>query len=344
MSKHIAVVTTGGTIGSVLQSESVSVEQSGKLIEQEIKKAKDRLGYDISVINALNKNSEDFTPSDWLSILAAINSANESDADGIVVTHGTDTLVYTVAAALSFNNLWKKKICFTGSYYSPDNPSTDATLNLLSALEFVVSHENNNGIYVAFRDDENNREARILYGECIKPMSFDDLCFESAYGDYVSKFSPDNGLIDEGTRALESVPNLGVSKLPNINAIEMAQDNIAIVMLYPGIDKKTLCSFAKGKKILIIHLYHSGTGASSEKQSQLMQFISESSPETKVMMGTFPRRNIDVPYESTVNMKSSGAHIYANLQPHFLYAFALLGIACGLAVEEIISKLHSWEI
>jgi glutamyl-tRNA(Gln) amidotransferase subunit D len=59
-------------------------------------------------------------------------------ADGIIVTHGTDTMHYT-AAALSFmlNNLGAPVI-LVGAQRSSDRGSSDAGLNLLSAAHFIA--------------------------------------------------------------------------------------------------------------------------------------------------------------------------------------------------------------
>lgn len=344
MNKKIIVITTGGTIGSILQSDTISVDVTEQRISHEIAQAKKRLGYSVEVMSPMNKNSEAITPSDWIEVLNCLVEANEGDADGIVVTHGTDTMAYSVAAAISYNHLWKKKICFTGSYYSPDHPSSDTSLSLLSSLEFAASNHPANGIYVVFRSNRYNSEARIMHGADVKPMIFDDLYFEAAYNNIVSTFSPKTGLSEEISLTSFKSPTLGVDEITSKEGIIKAQSDIACISLYPGIDNNILNSVALGRKIIVISMYHSGTGPSGNEYSDLIEFIKSASPQTNILMATFPRKHIDVPYDSTKDIKKSGAYVYADLQPHFIYVFSLLALSAGLSPSEIISRLSSWEI
>jgi len=51
---------------------------------------------------------------DWKDLTYCLLRASKSNADGIVVLHGTDTIEYTISAVCAFNSSWNKKICFTG--------------------------------------------------------------------------------------------------------------------------------------------------------------------------------------------------------------------------------------
>lgn len=342
--KKIIVITTGGTIGSILQSDSISVDTTEIRISQEIERAKMRLGYTIKVMSPINKNSESFSPTDWKKILNCLDEANQSDADGVVVTHGTDTMAYSVAAAICYSNIWSKKICFTGAYYPPDDPSSDTSLILLSALEFAASHHPANGIYVSFRSNQFNSEARIIHGEDLKPMNYDDQYIESAYGEIVSTFSPNKGISKNISHNTSSSPNLGSSKIPSELAISEAIEKIACISIYPGINKKVLEDICSNRKVLIVHMYHSGTAPADPSYMELVNFIKQKNEKTIILMGTFPRKHIKLPYNSTKEIRKAGAHIYADLQPYFLYVFSLLSLSVGLPNKEIIKKLSYWEI
>jgi glutamyl-tRNA(Gln) amidotransferase subunit D len=83
----------------------------------------------------MNKYSEHLTPRDWEKIAEeAYNNIIREDVSGVVILHGTDTLGYT-SAALSFalRNL-SKPVILVGSQRSSDRPSSDAALNLISAI------------------------------------------------------------------------------------------------------------------------------------------------------------------------------------------------------------------
>lgn len=344
MKKKIIVITTGGTIGSILHSDSISVDVTEKRILDEIERAKKRLGYSIEVISPLNKNSEAFNPIDWKKILDCLDEANQSDADGIVVTHGTDTMAYSVAAAISYNDKWHKKICFTGSYYSPDHPSSDTSLSLLSSLEFAASNYPANGIYVAFRSNRYNSEAKIVHGAALKPMVFDDEYFEAAYDDVVSTFSLKKGVSEEIPLNSFKSPCLGVPEIPSKEQINIARNCIACISLYPGIDKSLLENLCSGRRILVIQMYHSGTGPAGSDYMELVDFIKSKNENTMVLMGTFPKKYIDLPYDSTREIIEAGAHVYADLQQHFIYVFSLLALSVGLSNSDILQKLSRWDV
>lgn len=343
MNKKITVITTGGTIGSILQSTTVSIDESSRQVIVEIEKAKKKLGYSVDVISAFNKNSESVSPFDWITLLKVIEEVNDSDSDGIVVTHGTDTLAYTLAAVLAFKNKWKKKICFTGSYYSPDHPFSDTSLSLMAALEFAVSSYPAEGIYVAFRSKSDNSEARIMNAEIVKPMQFDEQFFHSTYEDIVCTYNPDSGLSDVNFPDDSKNPCFLDAGIPKKAEMERNIDKVACLYLYPGITKAFLHQATAGKDIVVIGMYHSGTGPASNDYDDLIEYINESVGRT-ILMGSFPKRYIELPYDSTVILKKSGARVYAELQVHQLYVFSLIGKCIGKSNNEILDRLIKWEL
>jgi L-asparaginase len=86
-------------------------------------------------------------PEDWVEIARAAYFALRN-CDGVVITHGTDTMAYT-AAMLSFmlTNL-DKPVILTGSQRPMSDPFTDAKKNLLDAVRTAV--EGYPGIYIVF--------------------------------------------------------------------------------------------------------------------------------------------------------------------------------------------------
>lgn len=342
--KKIIVITTGGTIGSVLQDSSITVDITGRNISHEIDRAKLGSDYQIEVISPINMNSESFSPDDWCKILHALMTANNRDVAGIVVTHGTDTMEYSIAAALAYGSYWKMPICFTGSYYSPDHPSSDARLNLMAALEFVASPNSPIGVYIAFRSGRLNQRARIIHGASLLPMIFDDEYFTSTYNKAAGSYSMDAGLVIKKNYSPPKFPVLGKLRLPSSSELKAAQSQIALISLYPGIDEQLLNQISFQRKVVVIQMYHSGTGPFGKHYSDLINFIKSNSPQCAILMGTFPKKFIDIPYDSTLAIKSAGGHIYGDLQAYYLYVFALLGLTLGLLPEEITQKLSDWEI
>ena len=344
LTKKIMVITTGGTIGSILQAGQVAVEASATKIADEIDAVKQRLGVDVEVISPVNKNSEVLTPGDWVTVLASIRHACQQDCDGIVVTHGTDTMAYTVAAAVAFRHLWNKKVCFTGAFLSPDHPQSDTALSLSAALEFAASPQPGQGVYVAFRADADNREANILNGIDIKPMGFDDEVFNSVYNNVVTRYCPTVGLAFDASVTAPQQPTINDTGLPTKAAVAAAQKKIAYLHLYPGIDKDLLRAVSAGKDVVVLQLYHSGTGPFGDEYSDVIDHITACCDDTLFLLGSFPAKHITTPYGSTYALMASGGVLYRDLQSHFLYVFALLALSSGKSQSDIRTLLSGWEM
>ncbi len=136
--KTIAILHTGGTIASKVSYEtgavypSFSPDELGMMFPElkGIANIKSRL-----IENML---SEDMRFFHYNKIAKEIEREIRNRVDGIIVTHGTDTLCYT-AAALSFMlDGLSIPVILVGSQRSSDRPSSDAAINLLCAVNFIV--------------------------------------------------------------------------------------------------------------------------------------------------------------------------------------------------------------
>jgi glutamyl-tRNA(Gln) amidotransferase subunit D len=79
--------------------------------------------------------SEDMKPWMWSVIVEELSRILESGYDGVVVTHGTDTMSYTAAAlSFAFHKGLPAPIAMTGSQRSSDRPSSDSAFNLTAAV------------------------------------------------------------------------------------------------------------------------------------------------------------------------------------------------------------------
>lgn len=92
-------------------------------------------------------DSSNMQPEEWSALAQAIDQALRA-CDGVVVTHGTDTMAYT-AAALSFMLAGVgKPVILTGSQLPLMDPLTDGRLNLLRAFQAAAAGVP--GVYVSF--------------------------------------------------------------------------------------------------------------------------------------------------------------------------------------------------
>jgi len=103
INKKILLVFTGGTIGSLASQGCIKTTDNAPSILLQLFESHypDSHQVQFKIIRPLNLLSENLHPVIWQNLLTAITAEQPEQYDGIIVTHGTDTLSYT-AAALSF--------------------------------------------------------------------------------------------------------------------------------------------------------------------------------------------------------------------------------------------------
>jgi len=131
---NVTIIGTGGTIASRVDYRTGAVFPA--FTPEEIYSTVPELSEiaNIKVVEACNVFSEHMTSELWVKIGKAIVREINGGASGVVVAHGTDTMGYT-AAALSFMlKGLSRPVVLVGSQRSSDRPSSDAALNLISAV------------------------------------------------------------------------------------------------------------------------------------------------------------------------------------------------------------------
>jgi glutamyl-tRNA(Gln) amidotransferase subunit D len=134
----ILLISTGGTIASKIDYRTGGV--TSLLTASELYSAFPELsdyGY-IYPEFLFNEYSENMNPHHWSALADRISFAiNNEHYDGIIVSHGTDTMHYT-SSALSFalQNI-PIPVLLVGSQRSSDRPSSDAFSNLVGAIRFI---------------------------------------------------------------------------------------------------------------------------------------------------------------------------------------------------------------
>jgi glutamyl-tRNA(Gln) amidotransferase subunit D len=130
----VTILGTGGTVACRVDYRTGAVYPA--FTPQEIYSAVPEIANlaNIKVVEVCNVLSENMTPRLWVRIGKAVTRELNAGASGVVVAHGTDTMGYT-AAALSFmlRDLFRP-VVLVGSQRSSDRPSSDAALNLISAV------------------------------------------------------------------------------------------------------------------------------------------------------------------------------------------------------------------
>lgn len=143
--KKILMLTTGGTISSI-ESEQGLIPSSASTILNQMGLANNH-DFHLDVKEILLLDSSNIQPEEWNIIATAIYE-NINEYDGIIITHGTDTMAYTASMISFMIQNPKIPIVFTGSQLPINNFLTDALYNLRSAFSMALSQTP--GVFVAF--------------------------------------------------------------------------------------------------------------------------------------------------------------------------------------------------
>lgn len=135
---HIKLLTTGGTIASK-RDPITGLQQTGLITGEELaEKLALHDDLNISVEEIIKVSSSAITFENLLTIKDAVLKAlSEDDVDGIVITHGTDTLEET-SYFLSQVIPAGKAVVLTGSQRGPELVGTDAYANLQDSITLVA--------------------------------------------------------------------------------------------------------------------------------------------------------------------------------------------------------------
>ncbi len=139
---EVWILHTGGTIASKVDYVTGAV--AARFEPEELLDAVPELAQHarIRAKKLGNMWSDDIRPRHWNVMMTETKRAFDAGAAGVVITHGTDTMHFSAAAAaFSWSGEGKRppgRIVFTGSQRSSDRGSTDGTENLLAAVHWAA--------------------------------------------------------------------------------------------------------------------------------------------------------------------------------------------------------------
>ena len=244
--KTILILHTGGTVASKIDYETGAVNAS--IEPEDLLTSIPELAKIANIRTELvfQMYSGDMEPEHWI-ILAKKIAQDYSRYDGIIITHGTDTLHYT-SAALSFmlQNI-PKPVILVGAQRSSDRGSSDAAMNLLCAANFIVDSD------------------FVGVAVCMHASMNDDDCYVHS-GLHVRKMHTSRR---DTFRSIDVMPIAKVSRTGNVEFLgdfrrggsfklrPVFSKKVAIVKIRPGFNHKELEFFEKnGYKGVILE----GTG------------------------------------------------------------------------------------
>lgn len=143
--QNILLLTTGGTIASLSSTDGLVPGLNGNHLHSYIASFTNNLN--VTIEDILHLDSSNIQPEEWLIIGQHIYD-NFRYYDGIVITHGTDTMAYTTSILSFMLQNISIPVVVTGSQLPLTHPLTDAIDNLRYA--FAMATSGVAGIFLAF--------------------------------------------------------------------------------------------------------------------------------------------------------------------------------------------------
>ena len=180
--KRILLLTTGGTIASVPGVDGLQPHRSD-VMERELEQL--RTYYDITVRDVMCLDSSNIRPEEWQLIAREIFESRKG-YDGIVVSHGTDTMAYTASALTFMLPDIDRPVVFTGSQLPLSDMLSDGPDNLRTA--FAMAAAGYPGVFLAF-------DRKVMRGSrAVKIRASGFSAFESVNARYAALVS-NQGLV-----------------------------------------------------------------------------------------------------------------------------------------------------
>ena len=183
--KKILLLTTGGTIASVPGADGLEPRRAD-VMERELNQL--RTYYDITVRDVMCLDSSNIRPTEWRHIARSVFE-NRHGFDGIVISHGTDTMAYSASAVTFMLPDIDLPVVFTGSQLPLADILSDGPDNLRTA--FAMAASGTPGVFLAF-------DRKVMLGcRAVKVRASGFSAFESVNARYAGQVSNRGLVLDE---------------------------------------------------------------------------------------------------------------------------------------------------
>lgn len=149
----ISVIFTGGTIGSLTKNEWVGIDASAKYMLLNRFSHADDVVFD--TVEPYSVLSENLSAAELNRLQDAVQAELQKRPDGIIITHGTDTLQYAAAAIeFAFADA-ALPIVFVSADYPLDNDRSNGHINFEAAVGFI-RHSGAKGVFVSYKNQNRD--------------------------------------------------------------------------------------------------------------------------------------------------------------------------------------------
>ncbi|RKS05092.1 L-asparaginase [Nocardiopsis sp. Huas11] len=149
--RHLVLLGTGGTIATTATSHGLAVSANADDLWRQARTVWDPEEVRVEALDVNRIISSAASCADILALARAVAEA-AARADGVVVTHGTDSMEES-AFLVALTHRHRAPVAFTGAQRPFDDPAPDGPRNLAAALRWVADpRARGTGVSVVFGD------------------------------------------------------------------------------------------------------------------------------------------------------------------------------------------------
>ncbi len=328
---RILFIFTGGTIGSTTVGDTISTDKAKPRLLIDAYNKKYGVDFDYDVEESYTDLSENCTGEHLRMLLSCVNNGLSSGYDGIIVTHGTDTLAYSSSAIGYSVGLSSVPVCLVSSNYPIEDERSNGLDNLHGALRFI-SGKCGKGAFVFYRNGEKgvvkvHRATRLLPSKVFSDEVYS--AFDCEYGSFDNNFNffKNSYYTEKSDEILPLKFDLLEENCRNVIFV-----NPVVGATYPLIDKDC--------KYILLGTYHSGT--LNTKSKDAIEFFENARKKGVTVFATGVYEGAE--YESATLFPKLGIIPVKNVSPISVYVKLWLLTLNGISAEQAIKKSLSGDI
>ena len=318
----ILVVLTGGTIGSKCSGGVRGIAgDSPYILLREFRKAFPAYAdCEFEIINPYSILSENLTCERWSLLYGALLEADIAAYDGVIITHGSDTLAYTSAAIGMLMRHTSCPVILTAADRPPDDPASNALPNFRASVDFILN-EGMRGVFVSYRRNSDGEQVfyiatRLRSADCYEDefSSYGGDCFgRLCDGRFLPEKSPLNPSADSLNRALSPVAR---------NNADFGARKILLLRSYPGMDYSVINP--DGFAAVVNYGYHCATAYSEGSGKSLQRFAGMCRERgADLWLGAFKSSECEM-YATQIELDRLGVKKFYDMSPEAAYVKAVL--------------------
>lgn len=312
----ILVILTGGTIACKVENNIIDANSNTAYDILRIYNSTVNIDNEVefTVKQPFTILSENYTANTYNTLIDYLYSCKFDEYNGVIITHGSDTLSYTSAMVGMLLSDTKIPVLLTAADYPLSDAKSNGVSNFSACVEFIKGNVCN-GVFTAYGKKNHTLvylSTRILEADPITD-SF------SSYGNAVIAQVIDNKLCQLDNNLISIINNHEKNRL--FNEKPVVKNDILLIKTYPNQHYNHYN--IENLKAVVIYMYHSATACTVGDSTNLCRFIQRCN-ENRVDVYLASLKNKNEAYATAYELESLNVHKLYNISKESAYIKALL--------------------